>query len=369
MWLREKRVLSLLVLLVAAALVVVVAGCGGDDAGEEATTTAAEEGETATTEAEEADEGEAEEEVPAEAVTIDMVSFLPQNHALIADVAPMWMDAVDEATGGAVTINWKGGPETIPSGDLAEALRNGVVDAMFNVTAYYDPLASELRAFTLSQYDPWEERENGFYDYMVDVHRDIGMEYLGRWLGAQPFYLWVNEPVETPEDLQGRSLRTRALYDRFMQALGITPVSVDEGEVYTALERGVVEGFGWPISGPLQNGWTEVTKNVIDHGFYGANNATITINLDTWNELDADTQEAIRQATADFERDMVDYFIAANEAERAALEDEAGVNFITFSEEDAEEYLGLAYEVEWDFLADEMPDRVDELRAIAEKDE
>lgn len=278
----------------------------------------------------------------------------------------MWMDAVEEATGGAVTINWKGGPEVIPSSELAGAVRNGVVDGMFNVTSYYAPLAPEVQAFPLSQLQPWEERENGFYEYMNEVHRGIGMEYLGRFLVEQPFYVWVNESAERPGDLEGRSLRTRALYDHFMRALGANPVSVSQSEVYTALERGVVEGFGWPMIGPRQNGWTEVTKNIIDHGFYSAATGAITINIDTWNQLDETTQGEIRKATAQFEHDAADYFVNLNEEERSALQEEANVQFITFSQEDAQEYIDLAYQARWDYLAEEMPEKVGELKRLTE---
>ncbi len=40
------------------------------------------------------------------------------------------------------------------------------------------------------------------------------------------------------------------------------------GEVYTALERGVVDGYGWPITGIFDLGWHEKTKYRVDPGFY-----------------------------------------------------------------------------------------------------
>jgi TRAP-type mannitol/chloroaromatic compound transport system substrate-binding protein len=42
------------------------------------------------------------------------------------------------------------------------------------------------------------------------------------------------------------------------------------GEVYTALERGVVDGYGWPTAGIFDLGWHEKTKFRVDPGFYTA---------------------------------------------------------------------------------------------------
>ena len=42
------------------------------------------------------------------------------------------------------------------------------------------------------------------------------------------------------------------------------------GEVYTALERGVVDGYGWPIGGIFDLNWHERTKFRVDPGFYDA---------------------------------------------------------------------------------------------------
>ncbi len=151
-----------------------------------------------------------------------------------------------------------------------------------------------------------------------------------------------------------------------MQALGITPVSVDQGEVYTALQRNIVEGFGWPLIGPRDSGWTEVTKNVIDVPFYGANNATILMNPTSWDKLTDEQKAQMQQTTADFEHYMVDYFKTANDKEREALV-AAGVNFIKFSPEDEKKYLDTAYGVEWKDLESKVPDLVAKLKELTAK--
>lgn len=304
------------------------------------------------------------EEPKPKPIVLKAISFLPVDHPLMATI-PAWIEKVGKATDGLVTVNWVGGPEVTPALEQIEAVRTGVVDVNFNVTAYYEPLAPELRAFSLSERTPWEERQVGFYDFMVERHKKVGTMYLGRWLSEQSFYLWVNKPVQELADLKGRKLRTRALYDRFMRELGIVPVSVDHGEVYTSLERGMVEGFGWPILGPADYGWTEVTKYVIDHPFFNQN-ATILVNLDVWNRIPANLQQAIMKATAEYERDMVAHFIEASRKERERLQG-MGVQFIRFSPEEGERYAKTALEVEWQFLVTQVPDMITDLKKISSK--
>lgn len=300
-----------------------------------------------------------------ETITLQAISFLPKNHPLV-QVLPMWIKRVEESTGGQVRINWKGGPESIPSLEQIEAIRNGLIDVNFNVTAYYESLAPEIRAFSLSEYTPWEERENGFYNYMAERHKNNGVIYLGRWLSESiSFYFWVNKPANSPDDLKGRTMRTQAMYDRYMRQLGIAPVPVEQSETYTALERGVVEGFGWPILGPRENGWTEKTKYVIDHILWNQN-ATILINPKAWEKLTPDLQQKVIQASADFEHDMVNYFNDISSKERTKLQ-EHGVKFIKFSPEDAKQYVKGAYDVEWKFLQTKVPDQIPELQKFCRK--
>ena len=175
-------------------------------------------------------------------------------------------------------------------------------------------------------------------------------------------YLWVKKPVKTPDDLRGMKLRTQALYDRFMKALGAVPVSINTAEVYTALKRGTVEGAGWPVIGARLFGWTEETKYVIDHPFFGMN-ATILMNLDVWNSLSPAVQSKVKEITAWFEPYMAGYLDALREVEWKELE-KVGVKRIRFSPADAKRYLDTAYGVEWEALEKKVPDMVPTLKKI-----
>ena len=110
--------------------------------------------------------------------TLKAVSFLPKNHPL-CKMIHVWVDRVNDQCKDAVKVDWVGGGEVIPGFDQAEALRNNTVQVIFNPTAYYAPLAPEVNAFTLSKLSMAEERKpGGFYEFMVERHKKIGMMYI-----------------------------------------------------------------------------------------------------------------------------------------------------------------------------------------------
>ena len=300
--------------------------------------------------------------VPAAEGTLKAVAFIPKNHPLMSQTV-VWVDMVNKEMTGKVKINYVGGPEVIPGMQQAEAVKNGVIDIAFNPTAYYQNIFPEAGAFILSKYTPTEERKpGGFYDYMVKRHEKINIRYVGRMLWT-PFYLWPKREVKTIDDLKGIKMRTSALYDRFMKALGIVPVTIPAGDTYTALERGTVEGFGWPNMGPRQRGWLEVVKNVIDLPFYGSNNILAIMNLDKWKKLPKDMQDQMVAVTAKFEPIMYNHFVQSVNKEWAEL-DKMGIKRIKFSDAQNKKYIDTAYQVEWDNLSKKVPDQIAELKKI-----
>ncbi len=293
---RMKRdVIGLAVSVCVILLMFVLVGCGSTG---ETTATTVGQGATTTL------AGSASSDTTApqsqEKAQLKLVCFLGSAEPITAMI-PIWVDLVEKKTGGSVTVDYKGGPEVIPATELIEAVRNGVVDIAFTATSWYEALAREMQALSLSELTPWEERENGYFDFFVERHKAIGVEYLGRWMSEYPFYICTSKEVTSSADLKGMTLRTRAGHlDRFMKSLGVNAISVDPGEVYSALEKGIVSGFSYTLVGPRAQGWTDYAKYVIDEPFYGKQNATIIANPGSWAKLSPEQQAQIMEATKEF---------------------------------------------------------------------
>ena len=135
-----------------------------------------------------------------------------------------------------------------------------------------------------------ELRKNGSYDLMAQLYEQkMNAILLARVVDNNPFHLYLNKRITSP-DLTGLKLRITPVYRDFFQALGATVVQTAPGEVYTALDRGVVDGYGWPITGVFDLGWNEKTKYRVDPGFYSAE-VSILVNKAAWDKLD-DQQKA-----------------------------------------------------------------------------
>jgi len=301
--------------------------------------------------------------VSAQEITLRAVSFIPKNNPILVP-ANNWVAEVNQAMKGKLQINWVGGSEVIPRNQLLEAVRTGVLDIAITVTADYQDQFLPAPAYWLSRLSPSEERKSGFFNYMVDEHKKLNVQLVGR-LQMSPFYLWVKKEPKSLADLKGLKMRTASLYDRFMRELGMTPVNINAPETFTALEGGVVDGLGWPPQGVKAQGWSKHVKYAIDLPFFEWSNTVALVNLPKWNTLPEPTRKELSELTAAFEPKMVKYFRDQIEDEWRALAAE-GVKRVKFSDAENKKYLDTAYEVEWKALSAKLPpDIVAKLKQIS----
>lgn len=259
----------------------------------------------------------------------------------------MWINKVNErAKGEGLVINYLGSTEVIPTLEQFEAVRRGMVDVIFTTAGYYEAAMPEGASTALTQLTPWEERESGYYDFLAQAHKKLNAVYMGRMGTNDPFYLYAKTPVKDPHtDFKGRKFRTMVLYDSFLKELGIVPVTVPPGDTYTALERGVVEGFAWFGLGVRDFGWNEVCKYIINVPFFEMN-SLILVNLDAWNRLPENLRSLMRDVTLVAEREAHAYYGNLCKVERQKLI-EGGMKEINFSPADAKWFRDLAFESRW----------------------
>jgi len=293
--------------------------------------------------------------------TLRAVGFIPKNDPVLT-MANTWVSEVNTKLSGKLRINYLGGSEVITRFQQPEALRTGVIDVIFVPSGDYQDQVKTSPAFVLSKISPSEERKSGFYNFMLEEHaKHLNTRYIGR-MQVSPFYLWTKKEPKSLADLSGLKMRSGVLYDRLMREFGMVPVTINAPEVYTALGSGIVDGFGWPVTGPLKRGWLDTVKYVIDLPFYPASNVVALINLDKWKALPKETQDALDQLTVEFEPKMVKHFDDENETEWKAIGSK--VAKVRFSDAENKRYLDAAYSVEWKALQDRAADAVVKLRAM-----
>ena len=272
-----------------------------------------------------------------------------------------FVERVNEQGAGLVQIDLLGGPEAMPPFEVGSAVSNGVVD-IANVTgAFYGNLLPIADALKMADLSAAEMRENGAWDLINELHETrMNVHYLARTGIGTPFHIYLTQPIDGPS-LDGLRIRTTSVYRAFINELGGVPVQTAPGEVYTALERGQVEGYGWPAQGILDLGWHEHTKYRVDPGFYNVEVAFL-VNLDAWNRLN-DEQRAFLTEMGIWAEGQNDLNAERNAADYA-LQAEAGVETIALSPEDAEAWLTTAYDAGWAEAATVDADLAARLRAL-----
>jgi TRAP-type transport system periplasmic protein len=276
-----------------------------------------------------------------------------------------FIDRVNEAGKGVIRINYIGGPKAMPPFEVGNALKNGVVD-IANVTgAFYTNVMPEADAWKLQQVSMADLRKNGGLDYLAGLYgQKMNAVYLAKVTGQNPFHLYLNKKISSP-DLTGLKLRITPVYRDFFQALGATVVQTAPGEVYTALERGVVDGYGWPITGIFDLGWNEKTKYRVDPGFY-TSELSVLINKNIWDKLTAEQKAILQKAGAEGEAEAVGEFAKLN-ADDTERQSKAGIETITFDAAGAKRYLDQAYEAGWAGVIRQSPENGPKLRGFLSK--
>ena len=255
---------------------------------------------------------------------------------------------------GIIQINYIGGPKAMPPFEVGNALKAGVVDVANTTGAFTTNVMPESDAWKLTERPMSELRKNGGYDYMAKLYAEkMNAIFLARLVDNNQFHLYLNKPISTP-DLTGLKIRITPVYRDFFQALGATVVQTPPGEVYTSLERGVVDGYGWPITGIFDLGWHEKTKYRVDPGFYTVE-VSILVNKTTWDKL-SDAQKAVlRKAAERGEAEAAAEFGAEN-AKDTKRQADAGIQTIKFDGAVAEAYRAKAYQAGWEGVIKQSPE-------------
>ncbi|WP_108662964.1 TRAP transporter substrate-binding protein DctP [Acuticoccus kandeliae] len=277
-----------------------------------------------------------------------------------------FVDKVNAMGEGVVRIQYMGGPEVIPPPQQAQAVRRGVVDMQYGPGTYYLGDVPEVDAWVGSTVTAMEARENGGLEAMREVYKEkLGAYLLGHVDTGITFHIYLTEePKMTADggvDLTGVKLRSQPIYREFFDSLGATSVSVPVPEVYTALERGVVDGIGWPLVGIQDLSWDKFLKVRIDPPFFQTD-LVIILNEEKWEGLSDEAKAILTKAAAEYEQESYDYY-QANIVETDKAVRDAGMEVVTLEGAAAQAWLDSAFETAWARLKASGSPQYDALRA------
>jgi len=281
----------------------------------------------------------------AQEVELSALNFLPNNSSFGIPFAD-WVEDANKTGKGIVHITIKPAGSISPF-QMGNAVKTGAIDMAALPPTFYQNLLPIGDALKLTKKTAVEMRKNGTWAFMNKLHNEkVNAQLLDISGFEVKFYLYLRDKKIETASLKGMKIRTTPVYRAFFRALGADLIQTAPSEVFTALERGTIDGYGWPSWDIKTTGWDKYTKYRVEPGFYAVANATI-INLDKWKSLTDKQRDFLNQHSMKFESEYDKRYAPKTEAYLKEQKD-AGVQVIEFKGKVAEDYLKLSYDAAWE---------------------
>src|SRR6056297_1414116 len=272
------------------------------------------------------------------------------------------MDMVAEASDGTTTITMTG-PEAVPPFEQLQPVSGGVFDMLFTSGAYHANTLAVGMVMDAVPEDPELRRTSGLWDEVDAAYQAEGLKLISMPSLPNGYHFLLREPIGENCNLDGRRIRASATYTSLVQHLGAQATVLPPNEIYSALERGIVDGAAWPVIGALDYGWYEVA----DYNFrpaFGTASYLMLMNLDLWNGLDEAEQALLIEQGEALEHMAVEILVDVAGEEESALV-ERGMSATEICPESADMIESVFAAGLWDLGVEMGGDQIQSLRDTA----
>ncbi|MEA2119067.1 TRAP transporter substrate-binding protein DctP [Halovibrio sp. HP20-50] len=298
-----------------------------------------------------------------EAQELNMLAGYPSNFAWYREIGPQFIDMVHEMSAGDIQINVQG-PDVVPAFEQLQPVQVGAFDLLFTHPAYHSGTTAIGLSLDAIDVDPIKRREEGLIDYIDEHYQERGLKLISApSTGTKGFRFYLRDPINGEPGLDGRRIRGTVSYQSMIEELGGAQVNMPVTDIYTALQRGVIDGAAWGLTGASDLQWHEIIDYMTDPEF-GQVGVMIYMNLDRWNALDNEAQKVLTEAGKQIEIDSVAHFDALQEQETAFLK-ENGMEITSFSQSEADDHERLWAEGVWKVAEEQSGDDARRLREMA----
>lgn len=270
-----------------------------------------------------------------------MTSTWPDNLDLI-QIDQHWAELVNKLAGDELQINFRAGGTLMPGTEVFDATETGSIEAAGDWPGYwagmnpaFSPLATTTSLFNGVDYLNWIQQWGGRELY-EEIYGQFNMVYLPYGITNNESGFMGRTPIENIADLEGKRLRLSGRdQGRVLEELGGSQVTLAGGEVYQAIERGVIDAGEFSTPGvDFKAGFAEVADYWATPGWHqSASVFGVMINQDAWDALSEETQEKLRiAADATMAWSLAWSERQSTEATQQFID--AGITINQFSEED-----------------------------------
>ena len=279
---------------------------------------------------ESSNEGNSNDSLEQEQFNWRLVTAWPKNYPGLGMAPERIADLVEEMSNGQMKITVYGAGEQVPAFGVFDAVSSGshqmghsggyfwkgkVPAAQFFTGVPFGLTADEINAWTNrgGGLELWREIYEPFNIYPIPAG-NTGTQMFG----------WFNKEINSLEDIKGLKMRIPGIGGEVLKRAGGIPVTLPGGELFTALQTGVIDATEWV--GPYNDltfGFQQTAKYYYYPGWHepGAM-LEFTVNQEAFDRLPADLQAIVEGAARATNQDMLDEFTARNNSSLTSLLDE-----------------------------------------------
>lgn len=239
----------------------------------------------------------------AEKVTLKLAHNLERSHVVHQAFEEMARE-VKQLSDGKMTIRIYPSSQMGSARETMELLQNGALDMTKGSASDLESFDNVYAIYNL----PFLFKDQAHFNKVVfgDVGKEImdstkekGFFALSAYVaGTRSFY--AKKPITKPEDLKGLKIRVQASPTtiKMIELMGGSPTPISFGEVYTAMQQGVVDGAENNVPSWVQTRHIEIAK-VFSEDEHASIPDFLVISTKTWDKLTPEQQQILAKAATD----------------------------------------------------------------------
>ncbi len=281
-----------------------------------------------------------------------MVTSWPPGFPILQTGAERFARRVEEMSGGRLSIHVFAGGELVPPLGVFDAVSQGSVHCGHSAAYYWAGKCPAAQWFTSVPFGLDAQGMNtwlyfgGGLKLWEEVYGKFGL--VPRPAGNTGVQMggWFNKKIESMSDFKGLKMRIPGLGGKVISRAGGVVVLLPGGEIYTSLERGVIDATEWV--GPahdMRMGFQRVAKYYYTPGWHEPGSTLeLMFNKRAYEALPADLRAVVDAAAAELNVQMLSEFEAENAKALKKLKADKRVQILSFPPEVLSKLRGLAQE-------------------------
>jgi len=282
-----------------------------------------------------------------------LVTSWPKNYPGLGMAPERIADLVEEMSDGQMQITVYGAGEQVPAFGVFDAVSSGshqmghsggyfwkgkVPAAQFFTSVPFGLTADEINA--------WVNRGGGL-ELWREIYEPFNIYPIPAGNTGTQMFGWFNKEINSLEDVKGLKMRIPGIGGEVLKEAGGIPVTLPGGELFTALQTGVIDATEWV--GPYNDltfGFHQAAKYYYYPGWHEPGPMLeLLINIDAWNSLPKHLQVIIEIATKAVNQDTLDEYLARNNQALTELIEVHGVELRKLPDDVIEEFRAISNEI------------------------